>query len=85
MEASFQWPCELLCGHRDLLAGRNKHVAKYFFDICNAEMAQWCQKSQNLDIQSQFFYVKKRPNLSKKQFSLKNINLGPHFFVKYIF
>ena len=25
------------------------------------------------------FYVRKRPNLSKKKFSLKNINLGPHF------
>ena len=32
-----------------------------FFDICNAEMAQWSQKSWNLDIQS--FYVKNHLNI----------------------
>ena len=35
-------------------------VAKCFFDICNAEMAQWRQKSGNLDIQSQFSICQKR-------------------------
>ena len=33
---------------------KKSNVAKCIFDISNAEMAQWCQKSWNLDIQSLF-------------------------------
>ena len=33
---------------------KKSNVAKCIFDISNAEMAQWCRKSWNLDIQSQF-------------------------------
>ena len=51
--------------------------AKYFFDICPTELSQSGQKVQKLDFQSQF-------SMSKiirifLFFSLKNINLEPHF------
>ena len=36
-------------------------------------------KSAKIRLSKSIFYVKKRPNLSKKKFSLKNINSGPHF------
>ena len=49
---------------------------KLKFDILNAEMAQWHRKS---GYSKSIFYVKKRPNLSKK--ILKNVNLGPHFLI----
>ena len=56
---------------------KKSNVAKCFFDICNAEMAQCCQKSWNLDIQSKF-------SMSKNVwiflfFFIEEYQLGPHF------
>ena len=39
-----------------------------------------CQKVWKIDFQSQFIYIKNHSNLSDF-FSLKNTNLGAHFFV----
>ena len=57
---------------------KKSNVAKWFFVICNAEMAQWLQKSWNLDIQSQFS-MSKIVQICLKKCSLKN--LGPHFLL----
>ena len=67
-----------------LMTDWQSNVAKCLFDICKAEMAQWRQKSWNLDIQSQFSMSKKRPNLSKTNF-IEEYPLRTSFFVEYIF
>ena len=57
---------------------KKSNVVKCYFDICNAEMVQWRQKSWNLDTQSQFSMSKNVRNFLEKK-SIKNINLWPHF------
>ena len=66
-------PCKLI-----LITLYCQMLPNGFFDICNAEMAQWCQKSWNLDIEGQFS-MSKNVQIFPNFFSLKNINLGPHF------
>ena len=63
---------------------KKSNVAKWFFYICNAEMAQWRQKSWNPDIQSQFSMSKKLWIFLKKIF-IEEYQFRTTFFFKYIF
>ena len=73
-----------MCTTLDFISTKKLNVAICFFDICNAEMAQWRQKSWSLEIQCQFS-LSKNVWIFLKDFFIENINLGPQFFVKYIF
>ena len=73
-----------MCTTLDFISTKKLNVAICFFDICNAEMAQWRQKSWSLEVQSQFS-MSKNVWIFLKDFFIENINLGPQFFVKYIF
>ena len=42
-------------------------------------------KSANFGLSKWIFYVKNNPNLSKKNFQMKNINLGAPFLEKAFF
>ena len=58
-----------------LIFTKKSNFAKWFFDICNLEMAQWRQIVMKFGHSSQFSMSK---NVRIFLF-LKNINLGPHF------
>ena len=57
---------------------KKTNVAKCFFDICNAEMAQWRRKSWNLDIQSQFSMSKNVRIFLNKIFPKMTSNFWRH-------
>ena len=62
---------------------KKSDVTKCFFDICNAD-GTVLSKIMKFGHSKSIFYVKKRLNLSKKNF-IKEYQFRTTFFVKYIF